>query len=251
MIKLFRYELRRLLLNKLFLGILLASLGYGWLTLTNTIILGVAHTAPFSPWSFGYFLSQILPLICVGELFFLSFFTSKEELQIRSVIRATSMDQRRYAVIRCGAVLTGTLLLSLCVVALATVFYVRLFGWTNFGELLLPAMLTLLPTIIFCLGTGLLLVNLHPALIYVLMAAILLLHLLPLPMAISFSLSSFFSQYPLTMDKLDPAFHIPSWLIASKSVLTLLGLALAITAVNMQKTSFSPNHYRNRTSCKS
>lgn len=251
MTKLFQYELRRLLHNKLFFCVLAVSLGYGWLTLTNTIILGVAHTAPFSPWSFGYFLSQTLPLICVGELLFLSFFTSKEELQIRSVIRATSMDQRRYAVIRCGAVLTGTLLLSLCVVVLATVFYVRLFGWMNFGELLLPALLTLLPAIIFCLGIGLLLMNLHPALIYVLIAAVLLLPLLPLPTAISFSLNSFFSQYPLTLGKLDPAFHIPSWLIASKTVLTLLGLAFAIAAVNMQKTSFSLNHCRNRTNFKS
>lgn len=66
--KIFRYELRRLLWNKLFFGILLVSLGYGWLTLTGSVVRGVAHTAPFSPWSFGYYLSQALPLICLGDL---------------------------------------------------------------------------------------------------------------------------------------------------------------------------------------
>ena len=45
--KIFRYELRRLLWNKLFFGILLVSLGYGWLTLTGSVVRGVAHTAPF------------------------------------------------------------------------------------------------------------------------------------------------------------------------------------------------------------
>ena len=113
--KIFRYELRRLLWNKLFFGILLVSLGYGWLTLTGSVVRGVAHTAPFSPWSFGYYLSQALPLICLGELFFLAFFFSKEERLLRPLTQATPIRQRRYAALRCGAVLTATLVLCLCV----------------------------------------------------------------------------------------------------------------------------------------
>lgn len=155
--KLFRYELRRLLCNKMFFGILLVSLGYGWLTLTGTVILGVANTAPFSPWSFGYYVGQVLPLICLGELFFLSFFTSKEELQIKPITQATPTEQRKYIAMRCGAVLVGTGLLALCAVALAIAFYVSLFGWMDYGNLIFPAILTLLPAIIFCLGAGLIL----------------------------------------------------------------------------------------------
>ena len=113
--KIFRYELRRLLWNKLFFGILLVSLGYGWLTLTGSVVRGVAHTAPFSPWSFGYYLSQALPLICLGELFFLAFFFSREERLLRPLTQATPIRQRRYAALRCGAVLTATLVLCLCV----------------------------------------------------------------------------------------------------------------------------------------
>lgn len=59
--KIFRYELRRLLLNKLFGGILATTLFYGGLTLNQTTILGVANTAPFSPWSFGHYLAQMRP----------------------------------------------------------------------------------------------------------------------------------------------------------------------------------------------
>lgn len=232
--KIFGYELRRLLWNKLFFGILLVSLGYGWLTLTGSVIRGVAHTAPFSPWSFGYYLSQTLPLICMGELFFLAFFFSKEERLLRPLTQATPVRQRRYTALRCGAVLTATLVLCLCVVALAVRFYVSLFGWMDYRELILPALLTLIPPIVFCLGAGLMLIRFNHALIYGLMAVVILLTILPLPNIITFSLSSFFLHFPLTIGTLDPAFHIPGWLAVSRIIFLILGVILIIFATGIE-----------------
>ena len=74
--KIFRYECRRLLWNKFFGGLLLVLLFYGWQVLSRVTILGVSHTAPFSPWSFGDYLSRMLPLLWIGMLFFLTFYTS-------------------------------------------------------------------------------------------------------------------------------------------------------------------------------
>ena len=71
-------------------------------------------------------------------------------------------------------------------------------------------------------------------LIYALMAAVILLTVLPLPPAINFSLSDFFSQFPLTVEKLDPAFHVPDWLAVHQISLTTLGAFLAVFAVNVQ-----------------
>ena len=88
MIKIFYYELHRLLLNKLSVCILAVSLGYGWLILTRTTIQGIAHTAPFSPWSFGDYISRTLPMICLGEFFFLTFFTSWVVYRAVMIIRA-------------------------------------------------------------------------------------------------------------------------------------------------------------------
>ena len=59
--KIFQYECRRLLWNKFFGGLLLVLLFYGWQVLSRMTILGVSHTAPFSPWSFGDFLSRMVP----------------------------------------------------------------------------------------------------------------------------------------------------------------------------------------------
>ena len=67
--KIFRYECRRLLWNKFFIGLAVVMLLYGALVLHAVTILGVSHTAPFSPWSFGDYLSRMLPLLWIGMLF--------------------------------------------------------------------------------------------------------------------------------------------------------------------------------------
>ena len=76
MIKIFKYECKRLLWNKFFFGLLLVLLFYGYQVLRSVTILGVSHTAPFSAWSFGDYLGRMLPLLWIGALFFLTFFTS-------------------------------------------------------------------------------------------------------------------------------------------------------------------------------
>lgn len=235
MSKIFRYELRRLLLNKLFIGILAASMVYGGLTLTTATILGTANTAPFSPWSFGEYLSRLLPMISLGELFFLTFFTSRQEQQTAVITQATPVSQRKYAAVRCGAVLLGTAVLALCVVGLCWGFYVRLFHWTGFTELLAPLLLTLLPTVVFCLGVGWALGRVHPSLVYALMAAVFLLSWAPLPQALGLSLGSFFTDYPRTLGVLDPAFSVPASVLCGRGAYLLAGTAAFLWSQGNQK----------------
>ena len=72
MIKIFRCECRRLLCNKFFIGLLAVLLFYAGQVFYAVALPGVAHTAPFSPWSFGAYLGRLLPLVWVGALFFLT-----------------------------------------------------------------------------------------------------------------------------------------------------------------------------------
>lgn len=233
--KIFCYELRRLLLNKLFIGILAVSLVYGGLTLTTDTILGTANTAPFSPWSFGAYLSRLLPMVCLGELFFLTFFTSRQEQRAAAITRATPVPRRKYAAVRCGAVLLGTVVLALSVVGLCWGFYVRLFHWTGFAKLLAPLVLTLLPAVVFCLGLGWALGRIHPALVYVLMAAVFLLSWAPLPQALGFSLGSFFAGYPRTLGVLDPPFSVPASVLCGRAAYLLAGAAAFLWSQGRQR----------------
>lgn len=105
--KIFLYECKRLLWNKFFAGLVLVLLFYGWQVLRRVTILGVSHTAPFSPWSFGDFLSRMLPLLWIGALFFLTFFTSEKARRAAVLTDAAPLLPRRYALARCAAALTG------------------------------------------------------------------------------------------------------------------------------------------------
>ena len=228
MIKIFLYECKRLIFNKFFCGILFVLLFYGWQVLSNATILGVSHTAPFSAWSFGDYLSRMLPLLWIGVLFFLTFFTSAKARRAAVLTDATQTSPRRYALARCSAALMGTVLLTLACLVEAAVFYGRYFGWYAWGELLVPTIVTLIPALVFALGSGWLLGRIRPWLIYVWMAVPFACMALPLPKTLSLWNGSFFTNYPLTLGILDPAFSLPVSGVLAQCVLLLCGIALLV-----------------------
>lgn len=131
--------------------------------------------------------------------------------------------------------LTGGALLSLLCMGEAAVFYGRMFRWYNWGSLLLPALVTLLPALVFALGSGWLLGQLRPWLVYVWMAAPFLLAALPLPEALSLWNGRFFTAYPLTLGTLDPAFALPIGAVAAQAALLALGAALLAAGGSRRK----------------
>ena len=221
--KIFRYECRRLLLNKFFAGLVLVLLAYGAMVLESATILGVSHTAPFSPWSFGDYLSRMLPLLWVGASFFLTFFTSGRARRAMALTDAAPMDARRYAWARCAAALAGTALLALCCLLEAAVFYGRYFGWYAWGSLLLPALATLAPTLVFALGCGWLLARIRPWLLYPWMLLPFAVSALLLPEALGLWNGSLFTALPLTLGTLDPTFTLPASAVVAQLVLLACG----------------------------
>lgn len=236
MIKIFQYECKRLLWNKFFFGLLLIILFYGWQVLNSVTILGVSHTAPFSAWSFGDYLSRMLPLLWIGALFFLTFFTSGKARRVAVLTDATPVAPGRYALTRCAAALVGTGLLALACLAEAAVFYGRYFGWYGWGTLLLPALVTLVPSLVFALGSGWLLGLLRPWLLYAWMPVPFLLSVLPLPEFLGLLNGSIFLDRPLSFDILDPAFSLPIGTIAMQCVLFLVGIGFLIICPFRNKT---------------
>ena len=212
--------------NKFFAGLAIILLLYGALVLRNVTILGVSHTAPFSPWSFGDYLSRMLPLLWIGMLFFLTFYTSPKARRVAVLTDAAPMPQRTYALARCAAALTGGVLLSLLCMGEAAAFYGRMFGWYGWGSLIFPALATLLPALVFALGSGWLLGQIRPWLVYVWMAVPFLLAALPLPEAFGLWSGSFFTTYPLTLETLDPGFVLPMGVLVVQVILLAIGAAL-------------------------
>lgn len=224
--KVFGYECKRLLWNPFFFGLALVLWFYGWQVLNRITILGVSHTAPFSPWSFGDYLSRMVPLLWIGTLFFLTFFTSPKAKRAAVLTAATPAAPRRYELARCAAALAGSSLLVLVCIVEAAVFYGRYFGWFGWRALLPAAVVTIAPPLLFAIGSGWLLGKIRSWLLYGWMLLPLVCMVLPLPEALSIWNGSFFTAYPLTLQGVDPVFTMPAAVILAQCTLSAAGILL-------------------------
>lgn len=226
--KIFIYECKRLLCNKFFFGILLILLFYGRQVLNDITIMGVSHTAPFSAWSFGDYLSRMIPVLWIATLLFLTFFTSPAARRVSVLTDAAPMPPRRYEAVRCCAALAASVLTALVCIAEAAVFYGVYFGRCDIGSLTAPALVTALPAIMFALGSGRFLGQINERLIYIWMAAPLAAAALPLPGVMGIWNESFFTEYPLLTGSAEPAFAVPAGIAAVQCAFLVCGAVMSV-----------------------
>lgn len=232
--RLFKYELHRILCNKFFAGLLIITFLYSYQVMASEIVLGTANTAPFSEWSFGMYLSRMLPILLITLLFFVSFFYSRQEQEVRRITDTTPMDQKQLGVLRCGAMMVGFVCISVVSVGVSMWFYAVNFRYTDFTHFLLPALLTLIPAMLFVLGIGIMIGKIHPALIYAVMPLLFLLGYLPIPNALDLFGSSFFQKMPLSLPigtGGEPAFTVPFSVWAGKTMYAAIGAILIFLGV--------------------
>lgn len=224
MTKLLKYELKRLLLNKFYLALLVITLIYSHRVLTTTIILGIADTAPFSSWSFGYYLSQLLPILSITILFFITFQYSSEEKKVQTIISATPINPGKLVLIRCGAMGIGYLLQCILIIACGVIFHKVIFEYTNILKFLPVILLVLLPAFIFVMGIGLVLGKIHSMLLYLFMAVCIGCSILTLPYMIDPFGANFFTEYPIKLGTIEPSFSVPVTFWINRFLYTGIGL---------------------------
>lgn len=230
MIKIYRYELKRLLFNKFFLGLLVITGLYSYQILSGDIIQGTANTAPFSRWSYGAYLADVLPLLLITLLFFITFLYSKKEKKVANLTSAMPINPLHYGLVRCLAIITGFIGIAAAIILVSFVFYARVFQFTSFGDYMLPIVFTLLPAMLFTLGVGLLAGRLHAGLLYVFMLLLLVAGQVPLPNALDLFGSHFYQSVPSTLPlgtDGEPAFTISVAAWIGKALYTAMGLLLS------------------------
>lgn len=219
MSKVFKYELKRLLLNKFFIALLVITVLYSYQILKGDIIVGVAYTAPFSSWSYGKYLADVMPLLLITLLFFITFLYSNQEKQVKQLTFATPVSPLKYAFIKCSAMTVGYFIISLFVIILSLIFYGVIFGFYGFTNFIIPILLTLIPSMLFIFGVGLLAGSVQSNILYALMIVVLLIGFLPLPGFADLYGGYLFSTYPLELPVgLDgePMFSLPIAFLLSK-----------------------------------
>lgn len=228
MSRIFKYELKRLIMNKFFLGLLIISAIYSHEVMTRDIILGVANTAPFSGWSYGAYLAKVLPILLVALLFFISFLYSKQEMSVQALTKATPINQCKFQMLRYGTIIIAFILISAVPIIYSLCFYSVNFHFLNFESLVLPVVITLLPAILFLFGLGSLGGRCHQGIIFALMVVVLLINYVPLPYEIDLFGGNFFEKYPASLNLVEPAFSMPVSVIIGKLIFSLVGLGMML-----------------------
>ena len=229
MIRIFGYELRRLLFSKLYGGMLLICLFFGWQILYADTIQGVAHTAPFSPWSFGSYLAQMVPLLSLVLLLMLWYQFSGKAKKVMVLTNATSVEQKKYLLIKCGAVAASWLSLIFMVFLLGAGFLIYLFqDAVSLCDFIIPAFVILIPVLFFVLGFGLVVFygNWGKSAAAKIVPFLFILVVVAVNLSFSGSLPDviYFSSYPITLPVLEPGFTMTAMASISKILYSLLGI---------------------------
>lgn len=236
--KIFRYELRRLIWNKFFIGLLVINGIYAWFVLTTETIAGVAYTAPFSLWSFGAYLASILPLSILTALFLLSVYYSKKEKQVEILTTATPVNKVHYALVRSAAVIICFLVICVIILVLGIYFYITVFDYRNIIPFLLPSGMIVLPCLLFTLGIGNLAGRVHQGLLYVLMIITLVAGFAGFGGNFDFFGSWYFSSYPISLPvgkNGEPAFMVSSGFWIARLVYLITGGILLTISISTQQ----------------
>ena len=226
--KIYGFECKRLISNKFFIGIAAVIVIYGWQVLKNITIKGVSYTAPFSPWSFGDYLCHILPLLWIGTLFFVSLFHTEEEERRSRLFIAVKMKPQTHGLLRCLAILTVAVLLAFISILPAFVFYAKLFEWYSWGSLIGVAVITLVPGVVFALGSGRVGVFFGRWALYLWMLVPFVLKMFKLPEAFGILNGTLFTERPLQLKILDPAFSLNAGTTLVQILLFIIGIACVL-----------------------
>ncbi len=150
------YEIRRLLLSKIYLALLFLTLVFSYYVLRNHTILGTAYTAPFSRWSYASFLSSVVPFLIVSIIFFCTYVFSKQELAVRTITLSTPLSMTTYYITKGIAIWLAFSFTSILVIGLSFAFYAYGFKFYNYADFLQPILLVLIPPALFFFGFGML-----------------------------------------------------------------------------------------------
>ncbi len=241
MSKVFYYELKRMLLNKVFLTMLLVNGLFAWFILSTDIIRGIAYTAPFSGWSYCAYLGKTLPLAMVTILLLLSAYYGRKQKQLEVLTLATPVTAARQMLLRTAAAGVCFVLIFLLITTLAAFFYRAFFRYTDFAMFFLPSLLIALPCFFFLTGLGQLLASLHRGMLYALMLIAFIVAYCGIQTAFDLFGAGYFSARPLMLSvgaDGEPAFMLSAAFCAARLLYLAAGaVCFYFTTVLMARKS--------------
>jgi len=229
MLKIFRYELKRLVFSKFFIITSIITAFFSLYVLNTKIIKGVSCTAPFSQWSYSGFLCEIQPFLLLVLMFFITMLFTKNEILVKEIILSTPISDAKYFFLKVFSISAAYFLIAVVSILISMFFYVITFRFTDFSHFILPMTIILLPNFIFVFGISLFLGYKKVTWLYALIPIVLILSSLKLeisPLLDIFAKGFIWHEpFVLPVDSSGEAnFKLSLIFIMSRVILSLLGL---------------------------
>lgn len=237
MIKVFGYELKRLLTSGLFIAMLIVNAVFAWYILTTDIIAGIAYTAPFSVWSRCAYIGKKLPLSAITVLLIQAGYYGKQQKRVEILTSAAPVTYANMLLIRTAAL--GVCFFVICLIdgLLGAVFYAAFFEYYGFGSFILPALLEIIPCFALAVGIGHLAGRIHQGLVYALLPIVFIMGFFGASGAFDLFGGGFFSAYPLTLpvnSDGEPDFTFNALWIIARVVYLALGAGSLLVNITLR-----------------
>ena len=155
MIKIFRYELARILRGKIYWIAAAILMIYASEFIQRNTLVGLYYTAPYSPWSFLEYQGHIVPLLLVVILYYGVTIFAHKERQVSAVTSASPLPEHRRMWMKVLALAVGFIILSFSATLLVFGYYAVCLEFWNGLALIGIWLLVWIPNLCIHLGISL------------------------------------------------------------------------------------------------
>ena len=238
LMKILRYELKRIRLGRLYPIMLLCNIVYACIWMWQIGLSGVGGTAPFSKWTYLAYCGAMLPAAVLSLLLSQANFFSEKQQKADILPLSSPYTAGELMLIRITALLICFLIIFLAEYLLFAIPFALFFGTAGVLGYPLIGLIHMLPTVILMLTLGCLIGKIRGWLIYVLAAVTFITGLAQFSVPFDLFGNKFFSEYPLklpTGSAGEPAFEIvPLW-ICSRIVFFAVGAVILLLSVRRNR----------------
>ena len=165
-INLLKYEIRRIIMSKKYFYMILLVVTLTYDSLTRLITGGYYGTAPFSEWSYTFFIQLTSPLVISVMIFMMTNIFNEKELRARKILFSAPISQSKYYLLKIFSIIIMFIITALIPIIMSFVYYKILFNYNQFSTFIRPIVLFLIPSFIFFLGLSMALGKINIKLLY-------------------------------------------------------------------------------------
>lgn len=174
-INLLKYEIKRTIISKKYLYMILILMAFTYDSLTRLVMGGYYGTAPFSEWTYTFFIQLVSPLIMSIMIFIITNIFNEKELRARKILFSAPIPQSKYYMLKIVGLAVTFILTALVPIIMSFIYYKILFDFSqflNFGKYIICFFV---PTFIFLLGVSMVIGKISSKLLYGLIPIVFLL----------------------------------------------------------------------------